>query len=188
MATNKKPFWLATALILTAAAIGTYLYFQDKEYQYRFSESFLQQKIAERMPINKAYLGVFALTLDNAVVSLKQGQERIHIDIDTRVNINLLGRSTSIDGRVGLSSGIRYAAEHGAFFLSDPAVERFTLQGLPAQYADQVQTSLTRSLAEFYAQRPVYVLSDADLKQRAARLMLKQVTILDGEVIVTLGI
>ena len=191
MASTKTRSWIIAILallVLLGLAFGTYLYFQGREYRYRFSEQFIQEKLAERLPMTKTYLAIFQVTLDQARVFLKEGEDRIHAGVDITLNLRINNASQPLGGSVDLSGGINYVAEEGSFFLIDPVIERLAVQGLPEKYLPQIQAVLTKALTEFYAGRPLYTLNMEDKKQWAARLVLKQVIVEDRELVVTLGI
>ena len=78
---------------------GALLMASKSDYEYRFTESELQEKLGERLPLTKKYLYVFDVTLDEPRVDLTEGSERIAAGIDVVLNINL-GSSTTPLGRL----------------------------------------------------------------------------------------
>jgi hypothetical protein len=47
----------------------------------------------------------------------------------------------------------------------------------PEKYTEKVNSILTRAIEEFYADHPIYTLKTTDVKQAAARIVLKDVMI-----------
>ncbi len=86
------------------------------------------------------------------------------------------------------SGGVRYEAADGQFFLTEPAIENLGIQGVPAKYTAKVNSVLTKAIGEYYLDRPIYTLKDSDVKNAAAKLLLKTVIVKDQVLIVTLGI
>ena len=51
-----------------------------------------------------------------------------------------------------------------------------------------VNNILTKAVARYYAERPIYTLKETNIKQSAARLVLKGVIVENGELVITLGL
>jgi hypothetical protein len=177
------------ALLVVGLAVGgLYYYFAGREYVYRFSDAQLQQALSDRMPIEKSYFLIFRVNLDNPRVTLPEGSDRVVAGLDVTLNILVGDEPLPLGGSLDASGGIRYDDAKGEFFLTDPVVERFEVQGVPEVYAARVTGILTTALAEFYAARPIYTLSNLDPTQAAAHLVLKSVVVERRELVVTLGV
>ena len=174
--------------VLMIAAIGAYLYLQDKEFTFRFTEAELQETLALRLPISKTYLFIFEVVLDEPRLSLVEGSNRVNAGLDVTLNIYINDNPLPLGGAVDVSGGVRYDAAEGQFFLTDPIIENLAVQGIPARYTDQVNSVLTKALGEFYEERPIYTLDDANMKTAAARLVLKNVVVENKVLVVTLGL
>ena len=173
-----KKVGIAIAIILIAAVIGTYFYFSGKEYIFRFSETQIQEKLAEKLPLTKKYLLIFEVTLDNPRVTLTNGSDRVTAGLDIILNIWINKNPTPLGGAIDASGGVKYVSERGDFFLTDPVIERLAIQGIPDKYTEQVNKILTKALNEYYETHPIYTLKPTDVKNAAARLILKNVIIL----------
>jgi hypothetical protein len=173
------------ALLIVSAA--TYYCVHGKEYVYAISEQVLQEKLAASFPVTKSYL-IIQVTLDHPRVSLKDGSDRIDAGIDAVVNIRVGQQATPLGGSLDVSSGIRYVSESGEFFLTDPIIRRFAVQGVPNRHANAVNEIMTKALTDYYAAHPVYTLPAIDAKHLAIRLALKRVIVKNRQLIVTLGI
>ena len=175
-------------VVLAVAAVGTYLYFDGREYVFRFTEPQLQEKLAERLPIRKTYLFIFEVVLDNPRLSLINGTDRVNAEIDAALNVFINDMPLSLGGELDVSGGVRYDQIDGQFFLTDPVIENLNIQGIPGRYSERANNVLTKALGEYYADRPIYTLRETDAKQAVAKLLLKDVIVQNRELVVTLGI
>ncbi|MFK8053437.1 MAG: DUF1439 domain-containing protein [Woeseiaceae bacterium] len=176
------------AIVAALCMFGAYLYFQGKMYTFRFTESELQEKLAERVPLRKSYLLIFEVVLDEPRLALVEGSDRVNVGFDVTLNIKIKGEQLPLGGALDVSGGVRYEAAAGRFFLTDPVIENLTVQGIPAQYTGKVNSILTKAVAYFYSDRPIYTLRASDAKKAAAKLLLKNVIIEQRVLVVTLGL
>ncbi len=176
------------AVIVLVGFVGAYFYFEGREYEFRFSEDDLRLKLSERLPIEKTYLFVFQVVLDSPRITLVEGSDRVQAGLDVTLNIRIDDEPLPLGGSVDASGGVRYDPMEGEFYLTDPIVESLAVQGVPARYTDRVNSVLTKALAEYYEDRPIYALEESDVKQAAAKLVLKSVVVQDRLLVVTLGV
>jgi len=183
-----KKTGIIIAIILVVSVIGAYFYFSGKEYIFRFSENQIHEKLSQKLPLTEKYLFIFEVTLDNPRVTLNNGSDRVIAGLDIILNIWVGKNPQPLGGSIDASGGVKYVSEKGEFFLTDPVVERFAIQGIPEQYSKKVNKVLTKALNEYYETHPIYKLNPTDAKQVAARLILKNVIIENQQLVVTLGI
>lgn len=176
------------SLIVVVIIASTYNYFSKKEFIFHFSESQIQEKLNEKLPITKTYLLIFQVTLNNPRVNLKDNAKKVNAGLDVALNIKAGNEIKSLKGSLDVSTGIKYVKEQGEFFLDDPIIERVVIQGIPDQYTAMINSALTKALVAYYADRPIYTLSATDAKHLTAKLVLKNVIIENHELVVTLGI
>ena len=179
---------LFLAVFVLVSLVGTYFYFEGREYEFRFSEDDLRQKMSERLPIERTYLFIFQVVLDSPRITLVEGSDRVQAGLDVTLNIRINDEALPLGGSVDASGGVRYDSIEGEFYLTDPIVESLAVQGVPAKYTDRVNSVLTKAIAEYYEDRPIYTLRDSDVKQAAAKLVLKSVVVQDRLLVVTLGV
>lgn len=182
-----KKLLIALIVIVVLAAAGTYWHFSGKEYVFRFTEAQLQEKLGAKMPFTKSYL-ILQVTLDNARVSLADGSGRIGAGMDIVLNLRVGDEAKPLGGSIDVTGGLAYNPGDGAFFLTDPVIERLQVQGIPEKHLLTAQTAVSKAVAEYYRKNPVYALSSTDAKQVAAWMVLKNVVVRDHTLIVTLGI
>lgn len=180
--TFKRLLFLAALLALLAGA-GLLWHARQQGVELRFTAQQLQHKLAERMPIHKPY-GPLELTLQDPRVRLSEGSARIQARMQVTVAVPSLGRSWQ--GDVEASSGLRYEAAEGAFYLNAPAIERISAPGMPERYATLAGQAASSALQRFYALRPVHVL-EPTAKGLATRMLLREVHVHNGALVAKLG-
>ncbi len=82
-----KKIVISIITILLILVLGLYFYFSGKEYVFSFSESQIHEKLATKLPLNKKYLIIFEVTLDNPRVTLTNGSDRVAAGLDVILNI-----------------------------------------------------------------------------------------------------
>jgi len=179
---------IAAVIVILAIVAGTYFYFSGKEYVVRITEPDIKQKLNEKLPLTKSYLFIIQVTLANPRVHLKDGTNRVNAGLDVILNVTIGKNPKPLGGTVDASGGISYVPEKGELYLTDPIIENLEIQGIPTKYMDKVNKALTKALAEYYRDNPVYTLRSTDAKQAAARMVLKNVIVENRELVVTLGI
>ncbi|MDQ7089435.1 MAG: DUF1439 domain-containing protein [Methylococcales bacterium] len=183
-----KKIALVTIIVFIALLAGSYYYFSGKEYVVRLSESDMQSKLEAKLPLTKTYLFIIQVTLKNPRVHLENGSSRVDAGLDVVFNININKSSKSLAGILDVSGKVVYLAEKGQFFLTEPIVEHLTIQGIPPKYTDKTNKALTKALAAYYKNHPIYTLRVTDTKQVLAKMVLKNVSIENQELVVILGI
>ena len=179
---------LILVTILALGAVGAYLYFQGREYTFQFTEAQLREKLAERLPLRKTYLFIFEVVLADPRLALIEGSERVNAGLDVTLNIKINDQPLPLGGEIDVSGGVRYDPAGGQFFLTDPVIEHLQVQGVPTDYTDRVNSILTKAVGEYYLDRPIYTLTNLDVKTATAKLLLKSVAVKEGVLIVTLGV
>ena len=176
---------LVIAILIGA---GAFYLLNDESYTLKFTEPQLRNRLAKELPFSETYFFVFNVTLENPRIDLLNGSDRIAGGIDAAVKIGLGESNIPIAGALDISGGVRYEPSEGAFYMADPRIERIRLPGVPDTLANQANQALSLALTQFYAERPIYVLSPDDFREAATKLVLHDVTV-KGEVLhVTLGI
>lgn len=181
-----KNFIIASVLIISLALGGYYLYFHEKDYTIRISESQVYDRLNEQLPFSKTYLLFFQVLLDNLRVSI-DGAEKINVGLDITFSLSLVS-TDPLRGSVDISSGIRYDAPKAAFYLSEPQVQKLILEGIPDEFMAKANDVVNTALLEYTKKNPIYVISDKDKKNQATKMLLKKVEIGNEEIVLTLGL
>lgn len=183
---NKVLATLGFTILVIAAAV--YFYFSGREYVITIPEAEIAEKLQHKLPMEKTYLLIFKVTLDNPRVDLVAGNNRINLGLDVQLNIHINGDSKPLGGKLDASGSLKYVPEEGAFYLVDPVIENLALQGVPEKHIEKASKVIQQALVHFYSTRPVYKLKHSDIKQSFTRLVLKSLEVKDEAVVVTLGI
>ena len=102
--------------LLAVGLIGTYFYFQEREYVFRFTEPELQAKLADNLPYARTYLFIFEVVLDNPRLALVEGSDRVNAGLDLTLNIRIQDEPLPLGGELDVSGGVRYDGKSGQFF------------------------------------------------------------------------
>ena len=178
---------LLVLVLVLAAGAAAYL-LKDKTYTLKFTEPQLRERIDNQLPFTETYLFIFTVTLDNPRVDLVEGSDRVAGGLDVVLNITMGGEERPLGGAVDVSGGVRYEAAQGEFFLTDPRIENVRIQRLPKSITNRANSALSLALGEFYRERPIYRLSETDVRQSAAKMVLQDVVVKDETLHVTLGL
>ncbi len=180
--------WVALVVIALLTAMAAYYHFSNREYVFRFTENQLQGKLDAKLPFTRSYFLIFQVTVDNPRISLADESGRVRTGLDVTLNIRIGDEPKQLGGTVDVSSRVKYVPEKGQFFLTDPMVEHLAIQGIPPRYSQDADAAITQALSAYYSEHPIYTLKRTDVKQAAARLVLKKFVIENHDLVVTLGI
>jgi hypothetical protein len=155
--------------LLQFAALGTLLAARPGHAGYNiwnneftFTRDEIQAAVASRFPVTARYAQVMAIRLANPIVSLDPANGRLRTRLEARVENPLLFTSP-IDGRLAVTNGLRYDAARRAVLLDRPAAEAVEVPGLPAQYAQQLNSAATLLASEVLRDYPVHTFGPNDL-------------------------
>ncbi|MEM8771732.1 MAG: DUF1439 domain-containing protein [Pseudomonadota bacterium] len=181
--------FIATAvLFLIAVLAAAFFFLRDRDFTFRFSEADLRERLDAQLPWSERYFTIFDVTIDNPRIDLIEGADRFSGGVDARLDIALYDEPFPLQGAVDLSGAVRYARDEGAFYLTDLKVEKVRIAGIPDRFANTANDAISKAIAAFYKSRPIYRLDEATTSHQAARLLLKDVTVKDEHLIVTLAL
>ena len=119
----------------------------------------LQELVARHFPVDKRVLDAIDLTLDSPRVGLQPEANRISVELALRASGgNAI--SARLAGSLLVSEGLRFEPSDNTIRLVDVRVERFVIDGLPANWQRQIDRlgkPLARGLLEdqvLYTLRP----------------------------------
>ena len=179
-----KKYNVLTGIGIALAVSLLFIVTLPKQYVIELSQAQLQQRLDVQFPIQKQFIFLGA-QLRNPKLLLTEDSERI--DFTVEVGIKVIGIADEFTGMGTISSGISYRAEKGEFYLLNPRVEKLEIEFLPPQYVEKAIGIVNLTAGEFLDNYPIYELKKSNLKQQALRLVLKDVTISDGVVRISLG-
>ncbi|NNE42054.1 MAG: DUF1439 domain-containing protein [Marinicaulis sp.] len=175
-------------LFLILASGAAFFLLKDKSYTLKFTEADIDARVSEQLPFEKDYLSIFNVKLDNPRVDLIDGAGMFGGGADAIVTVSFMGRDIMASGGTDFTSGVRYEPSEGAFYLTNPSITNLTLNGLPPTLTNRAKNAMSLALAEFYRDRPIYVLSDEDMRQQAAKMVLRDVEVKDEVLHITMGL
>jgi len=183
-----KKIAIACGLAVVLAAIGLGAYLMTRTYEIRMTESDIQGSLEKALPFEKTYFIVATVKFDEPRVKLQQGSDRIGFGIRVGLGLKLKEKIASFEGTVDASSGIEYRAEESAFYLIDPLLEDLKIDGVPKKYLPVVKKAVQKGVSTYLQSRPAYTLKATDVKKAAAKLLLQDLRIEDGEMVIVLGL
>ncbi|WP_430461899.1 DUF1439 domain-containing protein [Thalassolituus sp. LLYu03] len=153
-------------------------------YEVRLSEQQLQQEINARLPVTQQR-GLFTLEISNAVLTLIDGEDRLRIQADARL-ITSFGLQSR--GKVTLDGKVRYNNQDYSFYIEDPVIRQISIDGVAPELEPQLIELAQQSLTPALRNQPVYTLSDQEMTQNLARMMLKGMRIEQRSVVLVLSL
>ena len=183
-----KKIVIMGTLILCVVVGAAYWYFSGKDFFIYVAEAQLQEKLNAKLPVTKTYLLIFKITLENPKMQLINGSNKVLMGLDVVLNLNVAGEAKPLDGKIEVSGGVAYLPGNAQFFLVDPVVENLSVQGIPKRHEEKVRLALSKALATYYAEHPLYQLKTSDTKQAAAKLILKSVVVENQQLVLKMGI
>ena len=190
---------LIAALLIAASLVVVAFALQGKRVEIVITDRQIKQKLGEKLPVEKTYsLDIseswpvsFEMTYSNPRVVLIDGRDRATVGLDASVSIKI-GRSRRqlgpFHGSCNVSFGLDFRPTTGEFFLVDCRIEGISVEGVPARYTEIISQFGSIGAKEVLDRVPVYTLTAKDTKTAIAKLVLKNVTVRDGALVVTLGL
>lgn len=173
---------------LLAVAAGAFVFLHGKRTEIRVSNAQLQQQLAQTFPVERSIFLLLQWQLANPSLQFLPERQRLGLGLDLHLNLRVEGQKKDLGGRVEVETALRYDDTRGAFFLVDPVITKLAVRGVPEEYVLRVQENLREKLAEIFNRRPIYSLNSLDMKQGAARLVLRDVRIEQDEISIVLGL
>jgi hypothetical protein len=144
----------------------------------------IQRRLEAKFPVEQQVF-VSTVTLEQPRVILREGSDRIGIDLRIRVRAPLL---PEYGGQVAVTGKLVYRREETAFFLREPVLEDLVIDGLRAEHAELVRKPAETAASAALETIPVYRLEGRDLEEVGARSLLETVVVRDGKLCATLAI
>jgi len=186
-ATSTGAIWIGAALLaLCLFGAGLWWYLAGASLRITISEEQILERLHEQLPKRETYLYVLDVTYDSPRIELVEASERIKAGLDLSVKLNFVGDSTPLLGTIDAAFGIRYEADEGAFYLTEPTIEELALDGLPREWTNKARDLVGEGIRTYFDDHPIYRLTERE-SHRAARAVLQNVTIGQAQVILHLG-
>lgn len=153
--------------------------------EIRLDAGQLTRQLSRSFPRQHCLFGNLAcMALYRPVVSMRAGDGRLFVQFETRFQA---GGQRLGDGSAQVAGVPRYDSARGAFFVARPRLLALDMPGVPPASARQAAGLLTDMLADEVSRQPLWVLDESDPQQAMARLALRQVSVLDGRLVLVIG-
>ena len=141
----------------------------------------LQARVSPRFPVKHCKTVLLCAELSNPVVTLSEGDNRVGLSVDIKINLGPRERS----GHLGLTGRPRYAQEQGQLFLDDLQVSQVDMGSGPGDYAEWLRYIATLAAQQALQGRPVYTLDEHTAKGALAKRAISDVRVTQGKLRVT---
>lgn len=170
------------ALAGCASRIGTALFGNE----FAFATPELQQSLERRFPRDYEALGGLAtVRLMNPRLSIPAGGGRLRVDFDVGLG-GPGGAGDTPDGRIAVTSGLRYDPATRGLHLLDPSLEHVELDAFGGAMNDTARSALNRWLVDYARDEPIHRFDDSLLERIGAR-RISGTRIEPGRVVIQLG-
>jgi hypothetical protein len=154
--------------------------------EYTASRAELQAEMVKRFPLQQRYAELFTVTLRDPQLGLDPANNRLSVTALLNIASPML-RPPGVEGRVSVSSALRYDAPTRAVRLVQPRADRIELQGLSGRDSERLQQigaavaqELLRDQAlhtfdvkDLTVGTKVYEIGDITVQQDAVKVQLK---------------
>lgn len=167
--------------MLTIATLGCATHLLQKEVV--FTRAQLQKEVDGVFPVREKQ-SLLRATFSDPEILLEPGGERIGLSLTVAVKLPVGGE---VDGTLIVDSGLIYDPERAEIALADPRLRNLNLDGVPERFRPALGAIAEVVARRYLAQIPVYRLDADEFEQSLARLVLKSVSVRDGEVVAVVG-
>lgn len=123
----------------------------------------LQRAIERKFPTRLRYAEVFEVYLSNPRLTLNVAENRIITLVNLKVVSNLL-LPTPLTGTLALSSRLKYDPLARAILLDAPSVDRINVDGVGAQYSQQLNAIGAVVAQQVLNDYPIYTFKPEELR------------------------
>lgn len=150
-----------------------------------FTNAELASMLARRMPLRRSVRGILELELSQPVVALQEEQQRLAVTFDLSLRSAFLpGERT---GQLTFSGIPRYDASSRSISLVEGAVDRLSVDGLPATLAGRLRELASRIAEDQFARNPIHTLDPDKTRFGSLDLNPTAVRIEAGRLVVELA-
>jgi hypothetical protein len=129
---------------------------------FTLSEAQLNRLMDERMNKTLTFLKLFDVNLSNPKIALDPATGRVTTSLDAAMKNPFSGNR--LTGAAKISGKLNFDPKTNSVVLADTKAEEFKLDGLPGQYANQIQAIGKMVAGEFMRDFTLYTLKPEDLK------------------------
>ena len=170
---------LLMALTLLAASCICRADYNVWSGEYTFGQQELQSTIARQFPRTLRYMQLFEVTLSNPRLSMNSHSNRVISVVDLQIDNKLL-MSKPVNGTLSLSSALKYDAAMRAVRLEQPVVEKIEVNGVPPQFAGQLNAIGNAAAEQILKNYPIYSFKPEQLELNGKRFEPGNITVVDN--------
>ena len=156
---------------------------QANAYTKEFTEAELQEMVNTIMPMTRTKFFV-TMTLSEPRLNLLDATNEI--GIGANIKASALGAYGGT-GSTYITGSLAYNQEQGALYFTNAKLVELNLHKVSQSQQNEIKKLLQSVVGTILESRPIYVLNDADLKQKLAKATLESVVVENGKLIATLG-
>ena len=158
-----------------------------------FSRDEIQAKVERKFPIEKMTFGTLKVILSNPDIVLDPSSDKIGLKAEVAVkppNIGNIfgGGAEPYKGIVQIEGDVEYVPAEGKFYFTNGSVKNLDVAALPAEYKQPTLLLINEIAGDSLAKVELMTLNEADLKERAAKYLLKTVKVKAGKLEVMIGL
>lgn len=168
---HTKRLILIAGLFLTTASAWAF----DAEFELSRAE--LQQRVEKMFPVNFE-TPLFQVIVETPVFELHPRKNRLALNLTVKTLAD--GVLTS-KGRGQVDGRLIYVAGKGEFYLDDAVLTQLSIDPLTPEVVALIKDVLNAYLPGVFANYPVYVLDDSELRQKFLKKRLISVEVRDGK-------
>ncbi len=173
MKTSYHALLLLTITLLLGACTSMLL-----PTEYVVTQERLSNKLAQKFPVSReSARGKLKVTLDAPELSFMPEQNRLsfafHVSATTAMRVGL-------DGRIALSSSLRYDAERRAIYLQDVHIDTLQVRQDPASLVELLRPQLTKMLSDYLKEKPLHRFDPEDLRFRGVEFEIETVDVVSN--------
>jgi hypothetical protein len=187
-------FWLGILVGLILGISGTiagYFFLGDTKLGYddgltvTFTEAEIQGRLGEKFPKSERLLDLIPVEIAEPRVRFLRGSNRVELTMEADVAVPWVQtyRTTGV-----FTTSIRYEPEDQTLRLSDIKVEDFDATNLPEKFKAPLRITLTAAADKYLNDHPVHQLEPKDYKGKMVKMLLREITVKEGELEVKLGL
>ena len=122
---------------------------------------------------------LFEVTLSNPRLSMNSHSNRVISVVDLQIDNKLL-MSKPVNGTLSLSSALKYDAAMRAVRLEQPVVEKIEVNGVPPQFAGQLNAIGNAAAEQILKNYPIYSFKPEQLELNGKRFEPGNITVVDN--------
>ena len=173
---------IATATLLLLLVVAAWLILKNSpEVTLTFAQAQLQEQLDQRFPTKKCVLSA-CVELLNPRLLLSDGSDRVEIEASF---VATLG-SRAMPGTAKFSGRPHYEQGSGNFYLKDVQVSQFQMTGNAPDFNEVVKVRGPGIVAAIMNQFPIYSVQSHPKYGAIAKLALKHVRVVNGQLQVVL--